>query len=85
VCVVCLLSGRGSCEEVITRPEESYDCLASLFVINKPCGRGGRSPRWAAEPQKIINNDNVMPLDRLSISTILTHSNIFVTNTFVLL
>jgi hypothetical protein len=23
-------------------------------VINKPCGRGGHSPRWVAEPEKII-------------------------------
>jgi hypothetical protein len=32
------------------------DCGASLFVIKKPRGRGGHSPRCAAEPEKIINN-----------------------------
>jgi hypothetical protein len=30
------------------------DCGASLCVIKKPRGRGGHSPRWAAEPEKII-------------------------------
>jgi hypothetical protein len=29
------------------------DCGASLCVIKKPCERGGHSPRWAAEPEKI--------------------------------
>jgi hypothetical protein len=31
------------------------DCGASLCVIKKPRERGGHSPRWAAEPEKIIN------------------------------
>jgi hypothetical protein len=46
---VCLLSlyvvlsceGRGLCNELITRPEESY--LASNCVIKKPQYRGGQS------------------------------------------
>jgi hypothetical protein len=37
------------------------DCAASLLcVINKHRGRGGHSPRWAAEPEKIINNIGIM-------------------------
>jgi hypothetical protein len=32
------------------------DCRASLCVITKPRERAGHSPRWAAEPEKIINN-----------------------------
>jgi hypothetical protein len=32
------------------------DCGASLFVIKKPHERGGHSPHWAAEPEKIIIN-----------------------------
>jgi hypothetical protein len=48
----CMLSGRGLCDELITRPEESYRPGASLCVIKKPCERGGHSPRWAAEPEK---------------------------------
>jgi hypothetical protein len=38
-------------------------CGASLCVIKKPRGRGGHSPRWAAEPEKIkqcINIDTIM-------------------------
>jgi hypothetical protein len=55
VCWVCsVLSGRGLGDELITRPEESYRCGASLCVIKKPRGRGGHSPRWAAKPEKII-------------------------------
>jgi hypothetical protein len=30
---------------------------ASLCVIKNPRGRGGHSPRWAAVPEKIINNE----------------------------
>jgi hypothetical protein len=48
-----MLSGRGLCDELITRPEES-DCGASLFVIKKPRVGGGHSPCWAAVPEKII-------------------------------
>jgi len=31
----CVLSGRGLCDELITRPEESY--RVSCVVIVKPC------------------------------------------------
>jgi hypothetical protein len=53
VCVVCCqveVSATGL-SLVQTR---LADCGASLCVIKKPCERGGHSPRWAAEPQKII-------------------------------
>jgi hypothetical protein len=53
-CVCCVLSGRGLCDEMITRPEIPTDCGASLCVIKKPRERGGHKPRWAAEPEKII-------------------------------
>jgi hypothetical protein len=32
------------------------DCGVSQCVITKPCGRGGHSPCWGAQPEKIINN-----------------------------
>jgi hypothetical protein len=41
------------------------DCGASLCVIKKPRGRGGHSPCWAAEPEKII----------IIIIIIITHTN----------
>jgi hypothetical protein len=55
VCLLCVFvfSGRVLCDELITRPEESTDCGASLCVIKKPRERGGHSPRWASEPEKI--------------------------------
>jgi hypothetical protein len=44
-CVCCVLSGRGLCDELITRPEESYQ-------LERCCEQGGHGPRWAAEPEK---------------------------------
>ena len=41
-CEYCVLSGL--CDGLITRPEESYECGASLCVIKKPRTRGGYSP-----------------------------------------
>jgi hypothetical protein len=32
------------------------DCGGSLCAITKPLERGGHSPRWAAEPEKIKKN-----------------------------
>jgi hypothetical protein len=46
---VCVLSGRGLYDELITRPEESYR-LWRVVV----CERGGLSPRSAAKPEVII-------------------------------
>jgi len=41
-CECCVLSGRGLCDGLITRPERSpTDCGASLCVIKKPRKRGG--------------------------------------------
>jgi hypothetical protein len=56
VCFVCVvLSGRGLCDELITRPEGPTDSGASC-VIMKHRELGGHSPRWAAEPEKILRN-----------------------------
>jgi hypothetical protein len=60
VSLLCVLSGRGLCDDLITRPEESYDSGASLCVITKLRERGGHSPLWAAEPEKIINNNLII-------------------------
>jgi hypothetical protein len=57
--VCCVLSGRGLCDELITRPGGSYRLWR--VVITKPRERGGHSPRWAAEPEKITNN-NLQPI-----------------------
>jgi hypothetical protein len=54
--VCCVLSGRGLCDELITRPEESYRLWRIVCVIKKPRERGGHSPRWAGEPDKQTNN-----------------------------
>ena len=35
-CECCVFSGRGLCDGLITRPEESYRVCLSLCVISKP-------------------------------------------------
>jgi hypothetical protein len=54
VCLLCLyvmLSrvGRGLCDGLITRPEESYR-VSNVCVIKKPQKRGGQGPIWAVAP-----------------------------------
>jgi hypothetical protein len=41
--VCCVLSGRGLCDGLITRPEDPTDCDASLFVMKKHRGGGCHS------------------------------------------
>jgi hypothetical protein len=54
-CVCCVLSGRGLCDELITRPEESYRLWRVVVCDHeKPRGRGGHILRWAAVPEKTI-------------------------------
>jgi hypothetical protein len=50
-----VLSGRGLCDELITHPEDSYR-LWSVVVCDQETSWTRRlcSPRWAAEPEKII-------------------------------
>jgi hypothetical protein len=55
-CVCCVFLGRGLCDELITRRGEPYRIGATLCVITEPREWGGHSPRWAAGPEKIINN-----------------------------
>jgi hypothetical protein len=50
--VCCVV--RSLCDELITRPEESYRQWRVVVLIKKPRERVGHSPRWAADPEKII-------------------------------
>ena len=56
-CECCVLSGRGLCDELMTRPEESYQqwCVV-VCDLEKPHERGGHSPHWVAVPQKKKNS-----------------------------
>jgi hypothetical protein len=58
-CECCVLSGRGLCVDLITRPT---DCGASLCVIQEPQEWGGHGPRWAAAPK---NRENCKPKTKL--------------------
>jgi hypothetical protein len=52
---VCLLSGRGLCDEPITRPEESYRLWCVIVWSRKPHEWGGPGPVGAVvPPQKNI-------------------------------
>jgi hypothetical protein len=53
VCLLCVLSERVLCDELITGLEGPTNCGGSLCVITKHLERG-HSPRWAAELEKII-------------------------------
>ena len=49
-CECCVLSGRGLCDELITRPEESYRLCVVWY--RKPQEWGGHDPHWIAAPQQ---------------------------------
>ena len=55
VCCECfVLSGRGLCDELITRPGESYRlwCVVVCDLEKNPQEKEGHDPRWVAAPQK---------------------------------
>jgi hypothetical protein len=53
VCLLCVLSGRGLCDELITRPEESYrPWRVVVFDQETSWDEGGHNPRWASEPEE---------------------------------
>ena len=64
-CECCVLSGRGLCDELITRPEESYRlwCVV-MCVIQKPQELEGHGSRWAAAPQENKSYNKVYILFR---------------------
>jgi hypothetical protein len=52
-CECCVLSGRGLCDELVPRPEESYRLWCVSSVIVKPRKmRRPRPPQGAVEPLK---------------------------------
>jgi len=50
----CVLSGRGLCDGLITRPEESYRGWCVVVCDCKPHESGGYSPRWVPVPQRQV-------------------------------
>jgi hypothetical protein len=59
-CVCCQLEVSATSWSLVQ--ESPTDCGASLCVIRKPRELGGHSPRWAAEPEKIIiSNPKCLP------------------------
>jgi hypothetical protein len=55
MCLYVVLScvGRGLCDGLITRPEESYH--VSNYVIKKPQKRGGQGHIWAVAQEEEEN------------------------------
>jgi hypothetical protein len=58
-CECCVLSGRGLCDELITRPEESYRlwCVVVCDLETTKCPRelgGGQGPQGAIAPREKI-------------------------------
>jgi hypothetical protein len=59
ICLFCVLSGRGLCDELITCTREVLPTVAHCRVRSRNLvWRGGHSPRWAAEPEKMNNNNS---------------------------
>jgi hypothetical protein len=56
-CECCVLSGRGLCDEPITRPEESYRlwCVTVCDLMT-----GGPGLRWAVEPERERERDSLL-------------------------
>ena len=52
-CDCCVLSSRGLCDELITRPEESYRLWCFVVCEPEPEEWGGHGPRGAAAPQRV--------------------------------
>jgi len=50
-CECCVLSGRGFCDELITRPVQSYRLWCVVVCDLEPQEWGGRDPGWVAAPQ----------------------------------
>jgi hypothetical protein len=54
-CECCVLWGRGLCDELITRPEESYRLwCVDVCDVEEPQEWGGYDPRWVAALKKKI-------------------------------
>jgi hypothetical protein len=53
-CECCVMSGRGLCDGLITRPEESYRlcCVSNVCDRETSTKRGGPGPYRAVEPYK---------------------------------
>jgi hypothetical protein len=55
-CECCVMSGRGLCDELVPRPEESYRlwCVSNVCDHETSTKRGGPGPYKAVEPKKKI-------------------------------
>jgi hypothetical protein len=53
-CECCVLSGRGLCDELVPRPEESYRvwCVSNVCDHETSTKRGGPGPYRAVEPEE---------------------------------
>jgi hypothetical protein len=53
-CKCCVMSGRGLCDGLITRPEESYRmwCVSNVCDHETSTKRGGPGPYRAVQPYK---------------------------------
>jgi hypothetical protein len=73
-CECCTLSGRGLCDELITRPEESYR-LWRVVVYDQETSKTRRlkpttglwkiQPQWVVTPEKQTTNKLLVPVSFL--------------------
>ena len=68
-CECCVLSGRGLCDGLITRPEESYRlCCVVVCDLEKPREWGDPGPGGGLSRQEQTNKRNEMKLREISVS-----------------
>jgi hypothetical protein len=81
--VCCVLSGRGPCDELITRPHRSpTDCGATLRVITKPRKRGSQSRALGCRARDDDDDDNNNNNNNIIIITtpLVSHCHNFTSN-----
>jgi hypothetical protein len=62
-CECCVLSGRGLCDELITRPEESYRLWCAVVCdVENLKNDEGHDPRWVAAPQQKKKTNGKLPI-----------------------
>jgi hypothetical protein len=63
-CECCVLSGRGLCDELATRPEQSYrTCRVAVCGIENPSMRSHNiSPLWPIDQRDLIAGGDLITL-----------------------
>jgi hypothetical protein len=77
-CDCCVLSGRGLCDEMVPRPEESYECVVSkkCVIVKSRKMRRPRPPRGcrAIEKKSTVSSYSLKQTVMRADETVLIHT-----------